>query len=1038
MTDAKGASATAEVVVTVLENLPPAVSATAAPRTVLGGGTVTLDGTATDLEDDALSHAWSSNGGGTFADDSAPDTTWTAPEPTQADQVVTLTLTVTDAKGASATAEVVVTVLENQPPAVSATAAPRTVLGGGTVTLDGTATDLEDDALSHAWSSNGGGTFADDSAPDTTWTAPEPTQADQVVTLTLTVTDAKGASATAEVVVTVLENQPPAVSATAAPRTVLGGGTVTLDGTATDLEDDALSHAWSSNGGGTFADDSAPDTTWTAPEATQADQVVTLTLTVTDAKGASATAEVVVTVLENQPPAVSATAAPRTVLGGGTVTLDGTATDLEDDALSHAWSSNGGGTFADDSAPDTTWTAPEATQADQVVTLTLTVTDAKGASATAEVVVTVLENQPPRVWVDNVSGGFVDFEVEGLGTIMLDGRATDPEDDTLSHAWSSNGGGTFADDSAPDTTWTAPEPTQADQVVTLTLTVTDAKGASATAEVVVTVLENQPPRVWVDNVSGGFVDFEVEGLGTIMLDGRATDPEDDALSYAWSSNGGGTFADDSAPDTTWTAPRPTATGFDVFLTLTVTDAKGAGTSYTVVATVLSARPPDAATNLQATADKNSVLLTWTLPSSQPADVTVASAEVQQRRSGTAWTTVATLAASATSRTVAGLEEETEYFFRIRLTATSGVFSDSDRLRVRTLGDAPPGHFAAYWPTQTSVTLSWWTLETAVEYKLELRRAGDGEWTRIRGDFDHLPSATDLRQVTGVAAGLECDTLYRFRVSARGDGTRYPAGFFGSPAVTSARTGECAQEEQQEEQEEEWEEEEVTNLLVSIEPDCATLTWTPPAGDRDTGYRVQRYSYTGRATGDWQRTPRVTLVEVPASVAARYEDCSPAYRTDGAEHVYIVSALDGDGEEFGRGVHGDAEGRPRPRARGTAQRALHPRRPGRQAPGVGCAAGPVAEHRRDGARRLRAPSRWCRTRGSPATGWNATSIAPTRSATGCWWRVPAGRCCATGPAATPPRPSPTATTPATGCTCTGSGPTTTGDDPCTPGRETGSS
>ena len=552
VTDAKGASATAEVVVTVLENQPPAVSATAAPRTVLGGGTVTLDGTATDLEDDALSHAWSSNGGGTFADDSAPDTTWTAPEPTQADQVVTLTLTVTDAKGASATAEVVVTVLENQPPAVSATAAPRTVLGGGTVTLDGTATDLEDDALSHAWSSNGGGTFADDSAPDTTWTAPEPTQADQVVTLTLTVTDAKGASATAEVVVTVLENQPPAVSATAAPRTVLGGGTVTLDGTATDLEDDALSHAWSSNGGGTFADDSAPDTTWTAPEATQADQVVTLTLTVTDAKGASATAEVVVTVLENQPPAVSATAAPRTVLGGGTVTLDGTATDLEDDALSHAWSSNGGGTFADDSAPDTTWTAPEATQADQVVTLTLTVTDAKGASATAEVVVTVLENQPPAgVGGQRCPAGSWTSRWRALGTIMLDGRATDPEDDTLSHAWSSNGGGTFADDSAPDTTWTAPEPTQADQVVTLTLTVTDAKGASATAEVVVTVLENQPPRVWVDNVSGGFVDFEVEGLGTIMLDGRATDPEDDALSYAWSSNGGGTFADDSAPDTTW-------------------------------------------------------------------------------------------------------------------------------------------------------------------------------------------------------------------------------------------------------------------------------------------------------------------------------------------------------------------------------------------------------------------------------------------------------------------------------------------------------
>ena len=96
----------------------------------------------------------------------------------------------------------------------------------------------------------------------------------------------------------------------------------------------------------------------------------------------------------NQAPTVSAVAAPGRVGGGGTVSLDGTATDPEGDGLTYAWSSDGGGTFADASALDTTWTAPAATQSEQVVNLTLTVTDDgagfASASATVQVVVEAL------------------------------------------------------------------------------------------------------------------------------------------------------------------------------------------------------------------------------------------------------------------------------------------------------------------------------------------------------------------------------------------------------------------------------------------------------------------------------------------------------------------------------------------------------------------------------------------------------------------------------------------------------------------------
>ena len=363
-----------------------------------------------------------------------------------------------------------------------------------------------------------------------------------------------------------------------------------------------------------------------------------------------------------------------------------------------------------------------------------------------------------------------------------------------------------------------------------------------------------------------------------------------------------TFAPDAfSLNATWIATA-TETAHTVKLTVTATDTGGLSASVTVSVLVEPFPQPNAATGLQGTVgDDNSVSLTWTIPS-QPQGVTIANVQVQQRMSGGAfdppsWDTVVTLPGHATFTGVPELAADTEYFFRIRLTTTHGLNADSPPLNVRTLTGAPaPRHFATVWPTQTSITLTWFTVETAAEYKLEYRKHGESEWTRISGDFDHLPSTSDHRDAFGVAAGLECETRYDFRVSARGsgetrnDGSRYPPTLFGSYATISAQTGECAQEGR------------VTNLLVSVEPGCATLTWTPPLGDRDTGYRVERYTYTNNRS---HRSEPETLVEEPNRVATRYEDCSAAYRTDGAEHVYSVTALDSNPEPDEEGAFGTA-------------------------------------------------------------------------------------------------------------------------------------
>ena len=578
---------TATVSVTVRANQAPDASVAPTSATTNGGGSVALDGSASDADDSALTYTWTSSGGGTFAKASALDTTWTAPAATSTAQSITLTLTATDGTGARDTATAQITVRANQPPEVSVAPESATVGGGSRLTLDGTATDPERGRMTYAWTSSGGGAFANAAALDTTWTAPVATTNAQSITLTLTVTDAGGASATAIVDVTVpeLDNTAPTVSATTSVSRVNGGGAVRLDGTARDPQNDPLSYEWTSNGGGTFADASALDTTWTAPGAGTSDRDVTLTLTVTDSANASSTATVRVTVRANQAPIASASGRPMTVAGGGTVTLDGTATDPERDGLTYAWRSNGGGTFADASALDTTWTAPPKTDALQNIVLTLTVTDdgAGARTGTANVDVTVRANEEPTASVTASP-----TTVNGGGTVRLDGTATDRDDGTVTYRWSSNGGGSFDDASALDTTWTAPRATNANESVVLTLTVTDPANAAASATASVTLRANQAPRVTVSPATA-----TVEGDGELEVSGTATDPEGDRLTYAWNSNGGGTFDDASAPETTWTAPPKIDTAQSITLTLTVTD-DGAGAlrgTATTDITVLGNKPP---------------------------------------------------------------------------------------------------------------------------------------------------------------------------------------------------------------------------------------------------------------------------------------------------------------------------------------------------------------------------------------------------------------------------------------------------------------
>ena len=152
----------------------------------------------------------------------------------------------------------------------------------------------------------------------------------------------------------------------------------------------------------------------------------------------------------------------------------------------------------------------------------------------------------------------------------LDATVTDTDtEDTLTYTWTHNStlSITLANDSVPDTTFTAPNVPET-TVVEFTLTVSDGT-ASVSDEVLVTITDsaNSPPMV-----NAGNDQQEAEG-STVNLDATVTDTDtEDTLTYAWTHNStlSITLANDSVPDTTFTAPNVPETTVVEF-TLTVSD-----------------------------------------------------------------------------------------------------------------------------------------------------------------------------------------------------------------------------------------------------------------------------------------------------------------------------------------------------------------------------------------------------------------------------------------------------------------------------------
>lgn len=488
-------------------NQPPVADA-GPDRLMAENDTILIDGSAShDPEGTVLSFVWSLDG---VAISTGPELT-RGPLPLGTTE--TLTLTVTDRSGASSTDSMTLTVVTNDPPVANA-GPNQTVHYLQPVTFDGTASsDPEGAALEHIWTIYGPGELQVSEFPYITGpiilTGPTPTyRFDQagIYTATLTVTDNVGASAS-DVMYLTLTNEPPVADA-GPDQTIRTLETVTMDGSgSSDPEGAPLDYVWSHNGV-----QIATGPTPVVGPFDAGDQ--TITLTVSDGNGGSASDTMVLTAL-NRPPVADA-GADRTAVYTETVYIDGSGSfDPEGLPLSYAWTVDG--------APVSStypilyngrWSAG-------TYDIAVTVTDDHGISDTDNMVLTVTNEAP-------VANAGPDQTVNHAQTATLDGTgSSDPEGRFLRYYWTIDGvyvSNTKILSVGPFAVGVYP----------VALTVTDEESLSATDSMVLTVINEAP----VAN-AGPDQTFSFKGkTATVTVDGSASrDPEGGALSYVWTLNG---------------------------------------------------------------------------------------------------------------------------------------------------------------------------------------------------------------------------------------------------------------------------------------------------------------------------------------------------------------------------------------------------------------------------------------------------------------------------------------------------------------------
>ncbi|RUO76978.1 PKD domain-containing protein [Idiomarina seosinensis] len=179
--------------------------------------------------------------------------------------------------------------------------------------------------------------------------------------------------------------------------------------------------------------------------------------------------------IPNEAPTVSATAEPEEVMETETATMNANASDSDGEVANYQWVQTSGDvevTLEGADSEQCSFVAPDVS-ADTPVTFEVTVTDDDGDTATSEVSLTITNTPAQAVINSDVT------EIDELDSLTLEADTNTG----WSYSWAQTAGpeGEFSSTTDALTEYTAPE-VNANETVTLELTVTDDKGRTDSAQ----------------------------------------------------------------------------------------------------------------------------------------------------------------------------------------------------------------------------------------------------------------------------------------------------------------------------------------------------------------------------------------------------------------------------------------------------------------------------------------------------------------------------------------------------------------------------
>ena len=457
-----------------------------------------------------------------------------------------LTFYVSDDKGNKDDDSMVVTAtaVPNELPTANA-GADATLEIGQVLTIVGSGTDTDGSIVAYEWKE--GSTVLSNSASFDYVASAEGTH-----TLTLTVTDNDGATAndTMDITVTAVPNVAPTAEAGVDKSTQVNQA-VTITGSGSDSDGSIAAYQWKE--GATVL---ATTASFSYTPSTVGSH--TLTLTVTDNNGATASDSMTVTATEAPNSAPTANAGTdKSVEVNQAVTISGSGTDTDGTIASYQWKE--GATVL---ATTASFSYTPSTVGPH--TLTLTVTDNNGATASDSMTVTATEapNSAPT------ANAGTDKSVEVNQAVTITGSGTDSDGSIAVYQWKE--GATVL---ATTATFSYTPSTVGSHTLTLTVTDNDGASDSDTMTVIATEVPNQAPT------ANAGADVSIQVNQSVTITGSGTDTDGTIVAYAWEKAGTGIIANTASFSYT-----PTEAGIHTLI-LTVTDNDGATATDSMTVTV---------------------------------------------------------------------------------------------------------------------------------------------------------------------------------------------------------------------------------------------------------------------------------------------------------------------------------------------------------------------------------------------------------------------------------------------------------------------